>query len=86
MLTTLHYNLNEKTDIYIEQPFNREGSLYLVCNEKRAYITSELPKRYNLWVFQKVCDALHYLLDNIFMYLDFFVLGDDTSISPTSSM
>ena len=27
--------------------------------------SSEQPKRYNLWSCQKVCDALHYLLDNI---------------------
>ena len=28
--------------------------------------TSEQSKRYNLWSCQKVCDALHYLLDTIF--------------------
>ena len=27
---------------------------------------SEQPKRYKLWSCQKMCDALHYLLDNIF--------------------
>ena len=26
-----------------------------------------LPKRYKLWSCQKMCDALHYLLDNIFI-------------------
>ena len=25
------------------------------------------PKRYKLWSCQKMCDALHYLLDNIFI-------------------
>ena len=29
--------------------------------------TSEQPKRYKLWSCQKRCDALHYLLDNIFI-------------------
>ena len=51
----------------IKQTFNREGSLYLACNEKRAFFTSEQPKRFKLWSCQKVCDALHYLLDNIFI-------------------
>ena len=30
------------------------------------FFTSEQPKRYNLWSCQKVCGALHYLLDNMF--------------------
>ena len=29
--------------------------------------TSEQPKNYHLWSCQKVCDALHYHLDNIFI-------------------
>ena len=47
--------------------FYREGSLYLACNDKNAFFTSEQPKRYKLWSCQKMCDALHYLLDNIFI-------------------
>ena len=43
------------------------GSLYLACYDKNAFFTSELPKRYKLWSCQKMCDALHYLLDNIFI-------------------
>ena len=39
----------------------------MACNEKRAFFTSEQPKRFKLWSCQKVCDALHYLLDNIFI-------------------
>ena len=31
------------------------------------FFTSEQPKRYKLWSCQKLCDALHYLLDNIFI-------------------
>ena len=31
------------------------------------FFTSEQPKRYKLWPSQKMCDALHYLLDNIFL-------------------
>ena len=57
----------EKLTELIEQTFNREGSLYLACNDKNAFFTFEQPKRYKLWSCQKMCDALHYLLDNIFI-------------------
>ena len=68
LYTTLPHNLiKEKLTELIEQTFNREGSLYLAYNDKNAFFTSEQPKRYKLWPCQKVCDALHYLLDNIFI-------------------
>ena len=41
----------------------------MVCNGKRAFCTSEQPKRFKLWSCQEVCDALHYFLDNIFIRL-----------------
>ena len=68
LYTTLPHNLiKEKLTELIEQTFNREGSLYLACNNKNAFFTSEQHKRYKLWSCQKMCDALHYLLDNIFI-------------------
>ena len=48
----------------------RGGSLYLACNDKNAFFTSEQPKRYKLWSCQKMCDALQHLLDNIFIIFD----------------
>ena len=39
----------------------------MACNDKNAFFTSEQSKRYKLWSCQKMCDALHYLLDNIFI-------------------
>ena len=39
----------------------------MACNDKNAFFTSEQPKRYKLWSCQKMYDALHYLLDNIFI-------------------
>ena len=49
LYTTLPHNLiKEKLTELIEQTFNREGSLYLVFNDKNAFFTSEQPKRYNL--------------------------------------
>ena len=34
---------------------------------KMCFFTSERPKRYKLWSCQRMSDALHYLLDNIFI-------------------
>ena len=66
--TTLPHNLiKEKLIELIEQTFNREGSIDLACNDKNAFFTSKQPKRYKLWSCKKMCDALHYLLDNIFI-------------------
>ena len=68
LYNTLPHNLiKEKVSKLFEQTFNREGSLYLACNEKCAFFTSEQPKRYNLCSCQKVFDALHYFLDSIFI-------------------
>ena len=68
LYTTLPHNLIKvKLTELIEQKFNREGSLYLACNDTNAFFTSEQPKRYKLWSCQKTCDALHHLLDNIFI-------------------
>ena len=63
LYTTLLHNLfKEKLTGLIEQTINRENSLYLAFNEKRAFFfTSEQPKRFKLWSCQTVCDALQYL-------------------------
>ena len=47
--------------------FSREKALYLACNDQHAFFTSDVYKIYNLWSGQKVCKALVYLLDNIFI-------------------
>ena len=39
--------IKEKLTELIEQTFNREGSLYLACNDKYAFFTFEQPKRYS---------------------------------------
>ena len=67
LFTTLPYNkIKEKLTELIIQSFYREGSFYLACNEKRAFFTSEQPKRYHLRSCQSVCDALNNLLGNTF--------------------
>ena len=68
LFTTLPHNLiKEKLTELIEQTFNREGSFYLAWNDKNAFFTSDQPAQYKLWSCQKMCDAFHYLLDNIFI-------------------
>ena len=47
--------------------FQREGSLYIACNERNAFFTSDAVRNYNLWSCQKVCEALTFLLDNIYI-------------------
>ena len=39
----------------------------MACNERYAFFTSDVYNNYNLWSCQKVCEALFYLLDNIFI-------------------
>ena len=68
LYTTLPHNLiKEKLTELMEQTFIREFSFYLACNNKNAFFTSEQPKRYKVWSCQIMCDALHYILDNIFI-------------------
>ena len=53
----------------IERTFyKKEGKLYLACNDKKAFFTSADPYRgYHLWSCQNACDALSFLLDNIYI-------------------
>ena len=61
LYTTLPQNLiKENITELIEHTFNREGSLYLACNEKCAFFTYEQPKIFKLWTCLTVCDALHF--------------------------
>ena len=48
----------------IERTFQREGSLYIACNDRIAFFTSDAVRNYNLWSCQK---ALTSLLDNIYI-------------------
>ena len=68
--TTLPHNLiKEKILDLIERTFYKKvGKLYLACNDKKAFFISADHKRgYNLWSCQNVCDALSFLLDNIYI-------------------
>ena len=42
-------------------------SVYIACNDRHAFFTSDAVKNYNLWSCQKVCEAVTFLLDNNFI-------------------
>ena len=65
--TTLPHHLIKDNINLINRTFVRENTQYLACNEKCAFFTSDVYNNHNLWSRQKVCDALVYLLDNIFI-------------------
>ena len=72
LYTTLPHNrIKEKLLDLIEWTFKRAlknyGSLYLACNDRKAFFTSSDQSRYTRWLCQNVCDALSYLLDNIYI-------------------
>ena len=66
--TTLPHNLiKEKLINLIEWTFKREGSPYIACNERHAFFPYGDTKLYKLRSCQNVCEALIYLLDNIYI-------------------
>ena len=68
LYTTLPHNLiKDKTVDLTERTFQREGSLYVACNDRNAFFTSDAVRNYNLWSCQEVCEALTFLLDNIYI-------------------
>ena len=68
LYATLPHNLiKEKIVDLIGWTFGGEGSPCIACNEGRAFFASGDTKRYNLWSCQNVCEALIYLLDNIYI-------------------
>ena len=62
-----HHLIKGKLIDLINRKFIRENTQYLACNEECAFFTSDVYNNHNLWSCQKVCDALVYLLDNIFI-------------------
>ena len=71
LCTTLPHNLIKKKLLdLIERPFQKifknEGTRYLACNDKKAFFTSTDHRGYKFWSCQNVCNALSYLLENIY--------------------
>ena len=68
LFTTLPHNLiKDKLVDLIERIFQREGSLYIACNDRHALSTSDVVRNFNLWSCQRVCEALTFLLHNIYI-------------------
>ena len=73
LYTTLPHNLiKEKLLDLIEWTFKRALKtmvhfIWHVMNDRKAFFTSSDQSRYTLWSCQNVCDALSYLLDNIYI-------------------
>ena len=66
LYTTLPHNLiKDKLIDLIERTFQREGSPYLACNDRNAFLLQKNLKKYHAWLCLNVCDALTFLLDNI---------------------
>ena len=51
----------------IERIFQKEGFLHIACNNRHAFFNSNAVRNYNSWSCQKVCEALTFLLDNIYI-------------------
>ena len=54
----------------IEITFQRKGFLYIACNDRNVFFTSDAARNYNLWSCQKLCEALTFLLDKIYIRFD----------------
>ena len=70
LLTLLYLIILSKNKLIglIARAFNREGSSYLACDDRNAFILlKKKTKKYHAWSCQNVCDALTFLLDNIFI-------------------
>ena len=63
----LHNHIKDKLVDLIERTFQREGFLYIACNDKNAFFISDAVRNYNLWSCQKVCEALSFVLDSIYI-------------------
>ena len=65
---TLSHNLiKDKFLDFIERTSNREGSPYLAGNDRNAVLLQKNTRKDHAWSCQNVCDALTFLLDNIFI-------------------
>ena len=69
--TLLHNLIKEKLVDLIEHNFKQfyknEGTRYLACNDTKAFFTSTDRSGYKFWSCENACDALLYLLDNIYI-------------------
>ena len=59
--------IKDKLIDLIERNFNKEGSPNHACNDRNAFLVQKNLNKYHAWSCQNVCDALTFLLENIFI-------------------
>ena len=68
LYTSLPHDLiKDKLIKWITKTFSREKTKYLACNTEIAFFTDVIYDRYTMWTCSDVCEALTFLLDNIFV-------------------
>lgn len=68
LYTTLPHELIKiKLKSLIHKTFAREKKSFLACNNFKAFFTNESIDRYKMWTCPDVCDAIEFLIDNIFV-------------------
>ena len=88
-ITLPHNLIKEKVTEIIEHILltKRAHFIWLVIRNA-FFLTSQQPKRYNLWSCQTMCNALHYLSDNPFirfcsqLYRQIVGIPMDTNCAP----
>ena len=68
LYTTLPHNLiKDRITKLVQKTFAREKTIYLACNYNKAFFTDIPYDRYTMWTCQDVCEAIYFLLDNIYV-------------------
>ena len=68
LYTTLPHNLiKDKLIELIKKTFRREEKTFIACNDHRAFFSNSEVDHYTMWTCTDVCNALTFLLDNIFV-------------------
>lgn len=63
-----HQQIKDKLKHLIKWTFAREGKMYLTTREGFAFFSHKIyNKNYKSWTCNELCDALTYLIDNIFV-------------------
>ena len=68
LYTTLpHKLIKDKLMILLKEPSREKANLTMHVMTEMHFLLQKNPKKYHAWSCQNVCDALTFLLDNIFI-------------------
>ena len=62
-----HKLIKEKLLKLVRDTFKRENQLFIACNNSRAFFTSIKYNKYHMFDQALICEAVEFLLDNIFI-------------------